>query len=131
MKWIEDGDDIPTTDDDSDREVEPHRPHEHCVDDVWHPTDEEYRVDEREFDLEHVENLPLVVSELPVALDELLVHLLAALEVQNRICNHHNENRPVVENVTRHDAQKCRPQAVNVMAAGKKRKINRSALAVV
>lgn len=119
LKGVQYGDDVPANYNHFDGQTKPHRPHENCIDDVRQPTNVKNCVDEREFDLEHVENLPLVVCILTVALNELFVHLSAALYVQNRIHNHHNQNRPIVQDVARHDSEKCRLQVVNVMTARK------------
>lgn len=121
LEGVQNGDDVPAYDDDSDWQVEPHRPHQNRVHDIRQPANVKNHVDQRELDLEHVVDLSLVVRVLSIALNQLSINLFATLHVNQRVCNHHKQDWPVVENVVRHDSIKRRRKIVNVMTAERMR----------
>lgn len=102
LQWVEHCDDIPAEDDDSYRQMEPHRPHQNGVDDIRQPADVENHVDQRELELEHVVDLPLVIRVLSVALNQLSVDFSAALHINHWVRNHDKQDSSIIQDVVRH-----------------------------
>lgn len=117
LQRIEYRHDVPAEDNDVDRQIEPHRPHENRVNDVRQPANVKHDIDKRELDLKHVVDLPLVVCIFAVSLYQLLINLFAALQVQDRVHDHHDEDRPVVQNVVWHHSKERRSKVVDVVTA--------------
>lgn len=105
LQWIQYGDDVPTYDNDMNWQMEPHCPHKNSIHDIWQPADIKDQIYQREFDFEHIVDLPLIVSVGTIPLNQLSVHFFAALHIQDWVGNHYNQNWTIVEHIVRHHSQ--------------------------